>query len=52
MSTNILMEALGCKTVADLQKIDAMEIMTTASACLGMRTAPAENKKRILISYD
>ena len=39
-STNILMEALGCKTVADLQKIDAMKIMETASAYLGMRTAP------------
>ena len=39
-NTNVLMEALGCKTVAELQKVDPMEIMQTASNYLGMRTAP------------
>jgi para-nitrobenzyl esterase len=30
--TNEVMESLGCKTVADLQKIDAAELVTAASA--------------------
>ena len=39
-STNKLMAALGCTTVAELQKVDAQTILETASEILGMRTAP------------
>ncbi len=38
--TNELMEALGCKTVADLQKVDVDKLVSTASALLPLRVAP------------
>ena len=39
-STNELMEALDCKTVADLQKIDAQELVSVATEVLPLRLAP------------
>jgi para-nitrobenzyl esterase len=36
--TNEVMAALGCKTVADLQKVDIEKFVKTASALLGLRT--------------
>ena len=36
--TNELMEALGCKTVAELQKVDVEQIVLAASSLLGLRT--------------
>ena len=38
--TNELMEALDCKTVADLQKIDAQKLVSVASELLPLRMAP------------
>ena len=38
--TNRLMEALGVDTVAELGEVDTATILATASAILGMRTAP------------
>ena len=38
--TDDLMEALGCKTVADLQKLDAGTLVSTATEVLPMRIAP------------
>ena len=35
--TNELMEALGCKTVADLQKVDVDKFVSTAGSLLGLR---------------
>ena len=35
--TDELMEALGCKTVADLQKVDVEKFVNTAAALLGLR---------------
>ena len=35
--TNELMEALGCETVADLQKIDVEKLIATAAPLLGLR---------------
>ena len=35
--TDELMEALGCKTVADLQKVDADKLVSTAGPLLGLR---------------
>ncbi|MBR6190345.1 MAG: carboxylesterase family protein, partial [Prevotella sp.] len=35
--TNEVMEALGCKTVADLQKVDVEKLVTTASSMLALR---------------
>ena len=35
--TNELMEALGCKTVADLQKVDADKLVSTAGSLLELR---------------
>ena len=35
--TNELMEALGCKTVADLQKVDVDTLVSTAAGLLGLR---------------
>ncbi len=39
-ATNELLGALGCKTVADLQKIDAEKLVAVASELLPMRLAP------------
>lgn len=44
-STNILLDALGCKTVADLQNVDVDKLLITASNVLGMRTAPERDGK-------
>ena len=44
-STNKVMDALGCKTIAELQKVDPGKLVTTASALLGMRTAPERDGK-------
>ncbi|MBR1659685.1 MAG: carboxylesterase family protein [Oscillospiraceae bacterium] len=44
-NTNKLMDALGCKTVADLWKVEPEKLVTTASALLGMRTAPERDGK-------
>ena len=38
--TNELMKALGCKTVADLQKIDAEKLVSTATELLPLCIAP------------
>ena len=38
--TNELMEKLGCKTVADLQKVDAEDILNIAKDLLALRTMP------------
>ena len=38
--TDVLMEALGCKTVADLQKLDAATLVSTATESLPLRIAP------------
>ena len=38
--TDDLMEALGCKTVADLQKLDAETLVSTATEVLPLRIAP------------
>ena len=38
--TNELMDALGCKTVADLKKIDAQKLVGVATELLPLRMAP------------
>lgn len=38
--TNELMEALGCKTVADLKQVDIKKFVNTAGALLGLRVWP------------
>jgi len=43
--TNELLEALGCKTVADLQKIDAAKLLSTATDLFPMRIAPERDGK-------
>ena len=43
--TKKVMDALGCKTVADLQNADVDELLNTASALLCMRTAPERDGK-------
>ena len=45
--TNELMEALDCKTVADLQKIDAQKLVSVATAVIPLRLAP-ERDGRLL----
>ena len=45
--TNELMEALDCKTVADLQKIDAQTLVSVATELLPLRLAP-ERDGRLL----
>ena len=45
--TNELMEALGCKTVADLQKVETDKLVGTASDLLGLRVW-AERDGRLL----
>ena len=46
--TNALMEALGCKTVADLMKTDINKIVQTASAVLMMPITTPERDGRFL----
>ncbi len=43
--TNELMEALGCKTVADLQKIDARKLVDVVTELLPLRMAPERDGK-------
>jgi len=45
--TNELMEALGCKTVSDLQKVDMDKLIGTAAELLGLRVW-AERDGRLL----
>ena len=46
-ATNELMEALDCKTVADLQKMDAQQLVATATELLPLQTVP-ERDGRLL----
>ena len=46
-ATNELMEELDCKTVADLQKIDAQELVAAATELIPLRTVP-ERDGRLL----
>ena len=46
-ATNELMEALDCKTVADLQKLDAQTLVAAATEVLPLRIAP-ERDGRLL----
>ena len=46
-ATNELMEALDCKTVADLQKVDAQTLVAAATEVLPLRLAP-ERDGRLL----
>ena len=43
--TKKVMDALGCKTVADLQKVDDDKLLMTASELLCMRTCPERDGK-------
>lgn len=43
--TNELMEVLGCKTVADLLKVDAQKLLDTSIAVLFMRQFPERDGK-------
>ena len=42
-TTNDLMEALGCKTVADLMKVDARMVIDTAAATVALRMFPVRD---------
>ena len=42
-TTNDLMEALGCKTVADLMKVDARTVIDTAAATVALRMFPVRD---------
>ena len=42
-STNDLMKALGCKTVADLLKVDARKLVDTAAAVIALRMFPVRD---------
>ena len=42
-STNDLMEALGCKTVADLMKVDARTLIDTAAEAIALRMFPVRD---------
>ena len=42
-TTNDLMEALGCKTVADLMKVDARTLIDTAAATVALRIFPVRD---------
>ena len=42
-TTNDLMEALGCKTVADLMKIDARKLVDTAAEVIALRMFPVRD---------
>ena len=46
--TNTLMEALGCKTVADLMKVDVEEIVQKASELLSMPNTTPERDGKFL----
>jgi para-nitrobenzyl esterase len=42
-TTNDLMDALGCKTVADLMKLDARTLVDTAAKAIAMRMFPVRD---------
>ena len=42
-TTNDLMEALGCKTVADLMKVDARTVIDTAAETVALRMFPVRD---------
>ena len=42
-TTNDLMAALGCKTVADLMKVDARKLVDTAAAAVALRMFPVRD---------
>ena len=44
-TTNDLMEALGCKTVADLMKVDARTLIDTAAATVALRIFPVRDER-------
>ena len=44
-TTNDLMEALGCKTVSDLMKLDARKLVDTAAAVVALRIFPVRDGK-------
>ena len=44
-TTNDLMEALGCKTVADLMKVDARTLVDTAAATVALRIFPVRDER-------
>ena len=43
--TNKLMDILGCKTVADLQKVDVEKFVKTSGSLLALRVAPERDGK-------
>ena len=43
--TNKLMDELGCKTVADLQKVDVKKFVKTAASLIALRVAPERDGK-------
>ena len=45
--TNELMEALGCKTVADLKKLDARKLVDTAGEVLTLRIFPVRDGRHL-----
>ncbi len=45
--TNKLMEALGCKTVADLKKLDVRKLVDTASEVLTLRIFPVRDGRHL-----
>ena len=46
-STNILMEALGCKTVADLNKVDARKLLDVGGELLTLRMLPVRDGRHL-----
>ncbi len=42
-TTNDLMKALGCKTVADLMKVDARTLVDTAASAIALRVFPVRD---------
>lgn len=51
--TNEWMEALGCKTVADLQKVEVERLVLTASTYLGLRIWPERDGRTVPLNpYD
>ncbi len=44
-TTNDLMEVLGCKTVADLMKVDARTLIDTAAATVALRIFPVRDER-------
>ena len=49
-TTNDLMEALGCKTVADMMKVDARRLVDTAAKVVALRIFPVRDGR--IIPFD